>query len=79
MESNEKADELAKKATVKGSSELQQLPTLLKTKLPISKSATKQAYITKLKKCTQLDWKKSQRFHKMKATDPAAPSSKYLN
>ena len=52
---NEKADKLVKKATVEGSSVPQQL---LKTKLPISKSAAKQAYIAKLKKCVQLDWKK---------------------
>ena len=78
MEGNEKGDKLAKKATVEGSSVLQQLPDLLKPKLPISKSATKQAYITKLKQRAQLDWKKSWRYHRMKATDPVAPSSKYL-
>ena len=78
VEGNEKADKLVKKATVEGSSALQQLPDLLKTKLPISKSAVKQAYIAKLKKCTQLDWKKSWRYHRMKATDPVAPSRKYL-
>ena len=78
MEGNEKADKLVKKATVEGSSVLQQLPNLLKTKLPISKSAAKQAYIAKLKKRMQLDWKKSRRYHRMKATDPVAPSSKYL-
>ena len=47
---NEKADKLVKKATVESSSVPQQLPDLLKTKLPINKSAAKQADIAKLKK-----------------------------
>lgn len=61
-----------------GSSELQRLPDLLKTKLPISKSATKQAYLAKIGKRAQADWIKSRRYSRMKSTDPTAPSAKYL-
>ena len=79
VEGNEKADEQAKKAITEGSSDPNSLPRLLKKRLPHSKSALIQGHGERLKKRTQKLWKSSQRYERMKKTDPAAPSAKYIN
>lgn len=78
VEGNERADRLANEATSTGSSEPQHLPKLLKTKLPISKSAAEQHFLDKIRKRAQRDWLNSRRYSRMKATDPAAPSNSFL-
>ena len=75
---NEKADELAKKAITEGSSTHDRIPKQLQNPLPQSKSAHLQAFNEKLKVIAHKQWEKSPRFDRMKATDPTAPSSKYI-
>ena len=78
VEGNERADEEAKKAITEGSSSLDDLPKFLRNKLPHSASAVKQAYREKLKQRAQRIWADSCRYERMKNTDPAAMSEKYV-
>ena len=79
IEGNEQVDEQAKKAITDGSSDTEKLPKILKKPLPRSKTAIKWAYNEKLKRTTQKLWQKSKRYDRMKKSDPAAPSSKYVD
>ena len=78
VEGNEAADRLAKRAITDGSSERTKLPKLLTSPLPHSKSATKQAFRTKIQHENQQQWTKSKRYQRMKLTDPKSPSPTYI-
>ena len=79
IEGNEQADKQAKKAITDGSSNTEKLPKILKKLLPRSKTAIKWAYNKKLKCTMQKLWQKSKCYDRMKKSDPAAPSSKYVD
>ncbi|KAF9456430.1 hypothetical protein BDZ94DRAFT_1315169 [Collybia nuda] len=68
---NEKADEEAKEAATKGSSDKRHLPEMLQTQLPWRKLAVKQAYMVKLKTAAKKVWTTSKHYKKLKQTDPS--------
>ena len=78
IEGNEAADKEAKRAVQEGSSPDDQLPAALQKRLPDSKSAAKQAFMTKLKKKAHKEWKKSTHYQKINQFDDSMPSKKYL-
>jgi len=79
VEGNEHTDKEAKKAVTEGSSNIRDLPMLLRKMLPCSKSAAKWTHNEKLKHLAQKNWQKSKHFDRMKKMDPTTPSSKYIN
>jgi zinc-binding in reverse transcriptase len=79
VEGNELADEQAKKAITEGSSDMSELPKVLKKALPHSKSTVKCAYSEKLKRNAQKGWQKSPRYKQMEKTDPTTPSCRYVD
>ena len=78
VEGNEMVDEQVKKVITEGSSAMNELPGLLKKKLPYSKLAMIQAFGEELKGRAQKAWETSKRYGRMKRTDSTTPSNKYL-
>lgn len=78
VEGNEKADRTAKKAVTHNSSRLSKLSKFLTTSLPHSRSATKQAYRTKIKEETQAEWTSSPRFNRTKHINSKALSAEHI-
>ena len=75
---NELADEEAKKAAQRDSSDAKYLPAMLRKRLPLSISALRQSHLDKIKKRWKRRWKSSPREDILKAIDNSAPSKKYL-
>jgi len=78
IEGNEAADKEAKCAAQEGSSPNEQLPAALRKRLPVSKSAAKQAYMAKLKRKAQREWEKSPHHQTINQFNDTMPSKKYL-
>jgi ribonuclease HI len=76
---NELADELAKKAAQGESSRKNRLPSLLRTPLPLSKSAIKQRFYTKIKKRARKFWASSPRHNRITRFDNTLPSDTFLS
>ena len=74
---NEKADELAKEAASGTSSEAERLPHLVTAPLPLSTSAAKQAYHSKLKERWKDSWTESERGDRFKEIDEKFPFNSY--
>ena len=74
---NEKVDELAKDAANRHSSERIRLPHILRSPLPISASATKQAYHRKLKGKWEENWENSTRYERLAEIDDNFPFNSY--
>lgn len=70
---NEKVDELAKEAAYGTSSERIKLPHLLRNPIPVSASATRQAYHEKLKDRWEDSWRQSERGITFKTVDDNFP------
>jgi hypothetical protein len=79
VEGNERADEEAKKGITMGSSDKRKLPNFLRKMLPQSKSVAKCTHNEKLKRRAQKGWQSSERYDRMKKTDPTTPSHKYID
>ena len=79
VEGNECTDEEAKKAVMMGSSNKRKPLKFLRTTLPQSKSAAKCMHNKKLKCLAQKGWQSSERYNRMKKTDPNTPSNKYID
>ena len=77
VKGNEKVDELAKEAAEGNGSEAERLPQILRTPLPISTSANKQAYLRKLKHLWTDDWEESERGRRFKNIDEQFPFNSY--
>jgi len=77
IEGNEAADKEAKRTAQEGSSPDNQLPAALRKRLPVSKSATKQAYMAKLRRKAQREWRKSPHHQTINRFDDTIPSKKY--
>ena len=77
---NEEADKEAKRAaTDKNSmSPVDQLPAILKARLPISTSALKQKHREDLSTSWKASWSKSKRYSHLARIDSSTPSKKYL-
>ena len=80
IQGNEEANREAKQAATdkNSSTPIDQLPTALHTKLPISTSALKQEHRKDLKKKWQKTWEKSKRHAHIATIDSMTPSKKYL-
>ena len=76
IEGNEMADFHAKSAILDGPSGA--LPKFLHRKLPKSRSALRQARNAKLQEVATMRWRKSPRYVRLAAIDPALPSASYL-
>jgi len=76
---NEKADEEAKEAANGNSSPSDSLPPYLRTPLPRSAAAEKQAYHAELKEMWREDWEKSTRKERMDRIDAEFPYNKFRN
>ena len=74
---NEKVDELAKEAANGTSSERIKLPHLLRNPIPVSASATKQAYHGKLKDKWENEWRQSERGTRFEAIDDNFPFNSF--
>ncbi|KZT28197.1 hypothetical protein NEOLEDRAFT_1043173, partial [Neolentinus lepideus HHB14362 ss-1] len=75
IKGNELADTEAKKAAEGDTSAPNLLPQVLRRKsLPISTSALKQAYRTRIKRQWQTEWKQSPRYERTKNIDRKLPS-----
>ena len=78
VEGNEAADKAAREAAEGNTSEKRKLPPYLrKGPLPISKSARRQAFNSKLKKRAVKLWKRSPRHHRVDPLLPDLPNSKF--
>ena len=77
---NEEADKEAKRAATdeKSMSPADQLPNILKARLPISTSALKQKHREDLLTSWKTSWSKSKRYSHLARIDNSAPSKKYL-
>ena len=75
---NEAADELAKHASVHGSSGKNRLPKFLRKGLPSSLSAIKQRISANAKNETKAWWKRSKRYRRIKSIDPSLPSGNFI-
>ena len=80
IKGNEKADEEAKRAALDKNSASQedQLPAILKGKLPISTSALKQKHKEDLLASWHKSWKVSKRYSHISRIDDTTPSKKFL-
>ncbi|KZT28259.1 hypothetical protein NEOLEDRAFT_1030252, partial [Neolentinus lepideus HHB14362 ss-1] len=75
---NELADKEAKRAAKGKTSATHLLPQILRRKpLPLSVSALKQAYRTRLMKQWKKEWKQSPRYERTAAIDPKLPSKSF--
>lgn len=74
---NEAADVEAKNAAQGIITPCRDLPGLLKSPLPISRSATKQNYRESLKKRADKSWKKSPRYARFNTSDISPPANKF--
>lgn len=74
---NEMADEAAKAAAQGTASTRERLPPILWTALPLSKSATLQAFRTRIKARIVSDFAKSPRFARSYELDPSVPFSPF--
>ena len=74
---NEKVDELAKEAANGTSSERLRLPHILRNPIPVSASATKQAYHGKLKDKWVDTWRQSERGTRFEAIDDKFPFNSF--
>ena len=77
VKGNEKVDELAKEAAEGRSSEVARLLHILRTPLPISASATKQAYLKRLKYAWEDEWEESDRGRRFNSIDEHFPFNSY--
>ncbi|KAI0037508.1 hypothetical protein FA95DRAFT_1506891, partial [Auriscalpium vulgare] len=77
IEGNEASDEEAKAAARGLSSNARDLPAILRERLPISKSAAKQAFRAKLKDRRVVAFEESTRYAHIQSIDESMPSSKY--
>ena len=74
---NEKVDELAKNAANRHSSERARLPQILRSPLPISASATRQTFHSKLKDRWKENWEDSTRYGRMAGIDDNFPFNSF--
>lgn len=77
VKGNEKADELAKEAANGSSSERIRLPYILRSPLPVSASATKQAFQGKLNKKWEVEWENSDRSRGLDEIDDNFPFNSF--
>ncbi|OCH87125.1 hypothetical protein OBBRIDRAFT_708510, partial [Obba rivulosa] len=77
VQGNELADVEAKKAAAGRSSHPTRLLKSLRSPLPASSPATKQAFAKKLKDQAKAHWQKSPRSARMRNIDPTLPSASF--
>ena len=77
VKGNEAADKLAKEAAAGQSSSTAKLPHILRSPLPISTSAIKQEFNTKLNRKWQMIWANSPRKNKFTQLDPKFPFNNF--
>ncbi|KIJ98006.1 hypothetical protein K443DRAFT_104689, partial [Laccaria amethystina LaAM-08-1] len=76
---NERVDEEAKRAAQGDSSPPEELPPILRKRLPLSAAAVKQEHAEGLKVRWMEDWKASPRYARFQHIDPAFPFNKFRN
>lgn len=77
VQGNEKVDEEAKKAAEGDSSPLEDLPPILRRRLPYSAAAVKQEHVETLKVKWKRAWEDSPRYARFQHVDPNFPFNKY--